>query len=105
MFSPVEVKYKYFDSQDIRQALADREEISQIDEIDQPRPAPEVKIIDMKVKPTPKTETKPSPNPDLKEKFEVIPNDKPRWDITNKWGKCSRSCGKGISIATADCII
>ena len=72
----MDVKYEYFDSQDIKAGKDER--------------VASVKEEETKVTPEPNVEALISANPTTN-----APEEQPRWHILNEWTPCSRSCGKG----------
>ncbi len=88
----MEVKYEYFDNQDIKQAnVKKNEEVAKVEK--------EGGSTETKAVPTPKVEAfTPESTVDPTPKVEVTPEDKPRWVILNEWTPCSRSCGNGMCI-------
>jgi hypothetical protein len=84
--SPIEVEYKFFDSQDIKEGVADKN--GQVAEV--------VEETRQEVKASPKITVEAlTPEVTVNPTTVIVPEDKPRWVILNEWTKCSRSCGKG----------
>ncbi|CAB3983523.1 A disintegrin and metallo ase with thrombospondin motifs 14 [Paramuricea clavata] len=89
--SPIDVKYEYFDTQDVKQGNVKKTDQIQVVGGESLTTTPTPRVPVSTLVPTPRVE--------------VTPEVKPRWVILNEWTTCSRTCGKGVTFLKYFCKI